>query len=294
MKHELLKENVPHGDIMFPLEVHMFHTDIRLKERINCHWHDELELLVVTEGGADFHIDARSYRVYAGEVLFVNSNYLHSAAAVENMPCSFFAVVFSPDLLISHMNDSIQQKYLDPVLKGEISFSEHIKPRAEWEKRILVILSEIKDAYLGKDNVYELYIKFKLYEIWYLLYSNSNSGNKNISNNDYRITRIKSILEYINESYNREIKLSELSGTFHMSQAYFCRFFKSMVKMSVVNYINSYRINEGVTLLKNTDKEIGEIACMVGFNNISYFNKIFRKYMHCSPGEWRHRNMQSF
>lgn len=57
MKNELLKEKIPHGDVMFPLEVHIFDTDVRSNERINCHWHGELELLVVTDGGANFHIN---------------------------------------------------------------------------------------------------------------------------------------------------------------------------------------------------------------------------------------------
>ncbi len=287
MDRNLLKEKIPHGDNLFPLEVHEFETDIRVNERLDCHWHEEFEFLAVTEGGADFHIDAASYRVFAGEVLFVNSNRLHSATSIENMPCSFFATVFSPSLLVGFANDSIQQKYFNPVLNSEISFPEHIKPCTDWEKAIIFILSEIKNAYLKKDAAYELCIKAKLYEIWYLLCANSNCKDRGLKNNDYRVSRIKSILEYINGNYNREIVLSDLADTFHMSEGYFCKFFKLMVKMSVVDYINSYRINVSVALLKNTDKEIGEIASMAGFNNISYFNKIFRKYMHCTPTEFR-------
>lgn len=287
MDRNLLKEKVPHGDNLFPLEVHEFETDIRLSERLDCHWHEEFEFLAVTEGGADFHIDATSYRVFAGEVLFVNSNRLHSATSIENMPCSFFATVFSPSLLVGFANDSVQQKYFDPVLNSEISFPEHIKPCAQWEKSIICMLSEIKRVYLKKDAAYELYIKAKLYEIWYQLCANLNCENRGFTNNDYRVSRIKSILEYIHKNYSREIVLSELAGNFCMSKGYFCRFFKSMVKMSVVDYVNSYRINVSAALLKKTDKEIGEIACMSGFNNISYFNKIFRKYMHRTPTQFR-------
>ena len=294
MDRNLLKEKTPHGDNLFPLKVHEFETDIHLKERLDCHWHEELEFLVVTEGGADFHIDTTSYRVFAGELLFVNSNRLHSATSIENLSCNFFAIVFSPALLIGFANDSIQQKYFDPVLNSEIFFPEHIKPCTEWEKSVICILSEIKNSYLKKDATYELYIKTKLYEIWYLLYSNSNFEDRSFQNNDYRVTRIKSILEYIRKNYNREILLSELASSFGMSKGHFCRFFKSMVKMSVVDYVNYYRVNVSAALLKSTDKEISEIACMAGFNNVSYFNKIFRKYMHCTPTEFRHVHVMSY
>jgi AraC-like DNA-binding protein len=204
------------------------------------------------------------------------------------MPFCIFAVVFSPALLVSYANDSIQQEYIDPVLDAKVPFPEHIKPNQEWEKRIISLLFEIKDIYLKKDIAYELLIKTKLYGIWYLLYSCVERTDMiSVQNNDYRIPRIKSVLNYIHTSYDRKITIFELSNAFNMSDGQFCRFFKSMVKMSVVNYINCYRINESVTLLQKTDKAIGEIASIVGFNNISYYNKTFRRYMHCAPSEFR-------
>lgn len=288
MNHDLMKEKIPHGDTMFPLEVHIFNTDVRLNERISCHWHEDFEFLVITEGGADFHINERTYRIFEGEMLFVNSNLLHSATSIENMPCSFFAIVFNPALLGGYSNDIIQQKYITPVLKAELSFPECMKPTEECGERIISILYDIKNLYFKKENAYELQIKTKLYEIWHLLLSVSVCADKiEIKNNSYHTARIKSILEYISKRYNQKITLSELSSTFNMSEGQFCRFFKSIVKLSVINYINSYRINESVVLLQKTDKGIGEIACLVGFNNISYFNKIFRTYMHCSPTEFR-------
>lgn len=288
MNPDMLKEQIPHGDAMFPLEVHIFGTDMGLNELINCHWHDELELLVITQGGADFHVNERSYHLSEGEMLFINSNLLHSATVLDHMSCSFFAVVFSPALLGGYSNDIIQQKYIAPVLKAEISFPEYIRPAKGIGNQILSLLYEINNLYFEKGDAYELRIKTKLYEIWYLLLSVSECTDKfEIKNNDYRIGRIKAILEYIGKRYSQKITLPELSQAFNMSEGQFCRFFKSMVKLSVINYINSYRINESAVLLQNTDKEISEIAGLVGYNNISYFNKIFRKYMHCSPTEFR-------
>ncbi|MBO5485859.1 MAG: helix-turn-helix domain-containing protein, partial [Eubacterium sp.] len=54
-----------------------------------------------------------------------------------------------------------------------------------------------------------------------------------------------------------------------------------------VEYSNYYRISKSLMLLKETEKDIGEIAGMTGFNNISYYNKIFKKYMHMTPSQFR-------
>jgi AraC-like DNA-binding protein/quercetin dioxygenase-like cupin family protein len=287
MNRELLKEKIPHGDNLFPLEVHIIETDIHRNERLNCHWHEDFEFLIVTEGGADFHVDDSTHRILAGELLFVNSNSLHSATAIADMPCCFFAIVFHPSFLTGFSNDGIQQKYFDSIIDKKHTFPSHITPSEPLGNTLIALLTEIKEAYVQKYATYELFIKMKLYEIWYLMYSNLNFKEKNIRPDSYRIARIKSILAYMQSNFSKELSLENLADHFHMSTGYFCKFFKSMVKMSATTYLNSYRINKSVSLLEETDKEISEIAGLCGFNNISYYNKIFRRYMHCTPSEYR-------
>jgi AraC-like DNA-binding protein/mannose-6-phosphate isomerase-like protein (cupin superfamily) len=290
MNKEFLKERITHGDALFPMDIHVSTQRAEIKEKLHCHWHEEFEFLVVTDGGAEFHINTANYKVHKGDGIFINTNQLHSASSIENLPCSFFAVVVSPVLLSSYTNDMIQQKYIDTVLDTEILFEPHIKAHTEWGDRILGLLSSIKDAYYKKDAAYELLIKTKLYEIWYqLLIHSCDTGIIKIKSNDYKVSRIKLILEFIQNNYSQKITLAELSGYINMSEGQFCRFFKKMAKMTAFDYINYYRINMSGILLKETDKKISEIASNVGFNNISYFTKTFRKFMHCSPVEFKRK-----
>ena len=57
--------------------------------------------------------------------------------------------------------------------------------------------------------------------------------------------------------------------------------------MTIVEYLNYYRISMSISWLRDTDREIGEIAGLTGFCNISYFNRVFRSYMHMTPTEYR-------
>lgn len=281
-----LKETIPHGDYLFPLEVHEIETDIQLIDKLNCHWHDDFEFFVVTNGNAMFHIDTDTYPIHAGDVIFINSNHLHSATSVDSLPFSFFAVVFHPSLLTGLSKDAVQQKFFDSIMENKVSFSPLLKNTIPENKKILDFLYEIKDSYEKKNDFYELFIKMKLFEIWYLLFQNV-TYHPTVASGDYRIGRMKSILEYIHLHYALDLTLDELSSNFHMSKGYFCKFFKNMAKMSVVDYINSYRINISISLLEKTEQEISDIALSCGFNNISYFNKIFKKFMHCTPREYR-------
>ena len=84
---------------------------------------------------------------------------------------------------------------------------------------------------------------------------------------------IKQILQYIQENYARNLTLCGLAAYFHMSEGQFCRFFKSQIGMT----------------LKDGILPISEVATECGYNNISYFNRTFRRYMHCTPGEYQKR-----
>ena len=100
---------------------------------------------------------------------------------------------------------------------------------------------------------------------------------------------IKQILQYIQENYARNLTLCGLAAYFHMSEGQFCRFFKSQIGMTAIEYLNYYRIGVACDMLKDGILSISEIATECGYNNISYFNRTFRRYMNCTPGEYQKR-----
>lgn len=284
----MLREQTLHGNAMFPFMLHEIETNPDFQERVGCHWHDEIEILTVTGGRAEISIDDHCYPLQEGHILFIAPNHLHSITGKPGASFSFFAIDFQPALLNSFVNDDIQHKYFDPVKQEKILFPECILPEQTWEKEIAVLLTDIRTLFTQKTPAFELLIKARLYEIWHLLYlhaQNYETGNK--QDTDHRISMIKSMIEYIQTHYNGSISLELLADEFHISKGHLCRMFKSITKMSVMEYLNFYRISQSTLLLRETDWEISNIAGKTGFNNISYFNKVFREYMHVTPTEFR-------
>lgn len=290
--YDLLKELIPHGNMMFPLTVHEVETDIRSAERVGCHWHDEIEILAVTCGMAQIHVGDRRYDVAQGDIVFIPADHLHMATAQAGLPFSFLAVVFHPSFLSSYSNDTIQQQYLDDVLAGKTLFPQLLPQKADWPRQVLELLKGIGQAFSRRDPGFELLIKARLFEIWYLLYIHAmQKEDRTAKNNDYRTILTKSIIEYIQKNYETGISLPELSRQFNVSEGHLCRFFKSMTKMSILEYTNAYRVSVSASLLRETSLDIGTVAGMTGFNNISYFNKIFRRFMHMTPSQYRHLSL---
>ena len=105
--------------------------------------------------------------------------------------------------------------------------------------------------------------------------------------NEIITKRINEVLEYISSHYADNITTAELAKKWYLSEYYFCRFFKNATGQSPVNYINRTRIEMAAVLLKKTNENITTIAIKVGFDDVNYFSRTFKKFMNMSPSEYR-------
>lgn len=95
------------------------------------------------------------------------------------------------------------------------------------------------------------------------------------------------VIAYLNENYNRQLSLDELARLTAMSKNTLLRHFKRTFGRSPMEYVLHLRLATAATLLLNTTLRIGEIAERVGFNDSSYFTRIFKKKHGCTPEEYR-------
>lgn len=98
---------------------------------------------------------------------------------------------------------------------------------------------------------------------------------------------IEAMENYINSYYNREIKLSQLANLYFLNPQYLCRLFKTKTGTNFSSYVNRVRISHARRLLSATGDDITDISMQVGFNNVTYFNRLFKKLVGTTPGEYR-------
>ena len=99
--------------------------------------------------------------------------------------------------------------------------------------------------------------------------------------------RILKVKNYISQNYMDEIRLSTMAGIAGMSPSAFSRFFKLHTGRNLSEYIIDLRLGFASRMLVDTSKSIAEISYACGFNNLSNFNRIFKKRKGCSPSEFR-------
>ena len=137
---------------------------------------------------------------------------------------------------------------------------------------------------------YDMEMKSLVYHLMSYLLRNYPANS--IENNDAVIKNSKQniigdILTYIAQNCNEKITTSILADQFHLSEHYFCSFFKRHTGMTPIEYINKFRVEKACTLLKNTAQSVTGIALAVGFYDSNYFSRIFKKHLGITPREYK-------
>lgn len=104
---------------------------------------------------------------------------------------------------------------------------------------------------------------------------------------------IKRTKAYIEENLDQPLSLESVSEVVHCNSFYLCKLFKKVNGYSFTEYINHQRLQKAKRLLMNQDMRISEVAMDSGFQSITHFNRVFRKYAGCSPSEFR-KNHEAF
>lgn len=98
------------------------------------------------------------------------------------------------------------------------------------------------------------------------------------------------LLQYIEKNYNQRLYLKDLAQQFCLAPNYCCNLFLKAKGMTFSQYITNLRMEKSVLLLKKPDLPINKIALMVGFDDYTYFNRVFKRTYKCTPTEYRKQN----
>jgi YesN/AraC family two-component response regulator len=177
------------------------------------------------------------------------------------------------------------EKYILPIKQNMILFHNRIE-----SKIIKETLKCIIAKYTEKKNGYELQLLSLMYRIISELFENQIT--RSLSKRNAELlgksrAGFQRVLEYIESNYESEIKLSYVAKLAEMSKGYFCTGFKQTTGKSFTDYLNLFRVEKAAILLKQNKSRITDIALSVGFEDMSYFCRIFKKYMGQAPSFYR-------
>lgn len=243
------------------------------------HWHDDIEIVMCYCGQIKYTIDLVEYIISAGDILIIPPSSLHSFEMIDTQKYRAQTFIFNMSLLP-------ECETITSILSGQKMIKPLIKPSDSGYSSIHDNLDKITRSLVDKDSDFELLLSSLLTHFLYLCTKHSLIINKDIeltTNAGY----IKNVMEYIKEHYNRNLTLDELSDVCNLSPCHLSKTFKKVTGMTCFEYIIDFRLTKAYDALTNSDKSILDIAMENGFNNISYFNRAFKKKYSCTPKECR-------
>ena len=248
------------------------------------HLHNEFEILRMYEGKTVFYVYENEYHVEKGDIIFINSRVPHSTNIFKDARAFF--VQFSVDINTDN-NDMRLSKYLSRFINYDNKDITLLKKDDPLNQPLSECLEEIRVENMERKHAYDSFIKASLYKIIALLYRSRIIRSPYSFLNNENVSKIAPVLEYIDEHFNENISLADLSSIINVNEYYFCRLFKKIVNTSVVQYLNFVRVCKAEKMLLSTDKSISDISYESGFSSVSYFNRIFKKHKFCTPSVYR-------
>ena len=281
------RELRPHGTIEFPCAGYSSEYANRANEEIPWHYHGEIELLYISEGGMQVQIPGKTFHLKKGESLFINANILHHAVAEPY--CELHSLVFSSSLIAGAGNSVFAQKYMDPLIHFPCLDGCQLCPDENWQRKIINHFIAAFEAMTTGAFGYEFPVREHLSQFCVLLYQQYGSQiSRDLPEANTDGIRIRKMLDFIHDHYAENLQLSQIARSADIGERESLRCFQRAIQISPIQYLIKYRLMQGASMLSDDPgSSIAEISIRCGFDSPSNFSKMFKRFFECTPKGYR-------
>ena len=284
--NQFQKELKKHGSDHFPFLVSYQCLSEYDSNSFMWHCHPEIEITYVKEGSMHYRINNRSFHLKEGDIIFCNSNALHSGEMENQEDCSYIPITFDPKLIYGFFQSTICTRYVDPVIQNLAVCAVHIDYSEKWHETFRDRMLEVISLDKKKPDFYELDISIRMQLLWRLLVEHLPHQPVSTTSDFTEYERIRRILSYIEQNYMNQITLDDISEHIHLCESECTRLFKRHMNTTLFSFLQEYRIERSLEYL-STHESISSIAEKTGFSDSNYYSKVFSKIKGCSPREYR-------
>lgn len=279
-------QKVSKQDLLFPFS--FVYQDTKSPQReLSDHVHDYYEIVYVYSGQGTFFIGDKFHHMQQGDVFLIPNNTIHRAMPDKDNPVTSTAIFFSPTLLYNNLVDEFFS-YIHLFEQTKKSSNYQISLPADTqqkiEKQLLNINRELTNAEPGAKHASLLIVHQIILDLYRIRIKNKEKSNT------YHSDWVTDILAYINEHLGESLSLTELANKSLVSTSHFSRVFKQKIGIGLIEYLNTKRIIKAKELLLSSTYTVSQLAEMCGFESVSHFHRIFKKYLQMTPAHYRKSN----
>ncbi|AQX05620.1 transcriptional regulator [Elizabethkingia meningoseptica] len=244
------------------------------------HYHPEIELVCVTSGSGTRHVGYHKSNYTNGDLVLIGSNIPHSGFGLNSVDPHEEIVLQFKEEILQFPQEELEARSIQELLERS---QYGILYSTDTKKALLPKLQQMLECEGYKRYLLLLEILFELSTCEdYELLNKEIMPYTIISKNK---TRLENIFTYVEHHYQEEIYIQEVAKLANLTLPAFCNFFKKATQITFTEFVNRFRISKAC-LLMTQDKTISECSYSCGFNNVTYFNRMFKKYTGKTPSEF--------
>ena len=287
-----LEETTQHGSEGFPAALYETVFRSKMLRYVPLHWHKELQLCLILTGRVRFSINQKEVEAGAGDVIFINSQVIHSATSISNdeEEASYCCINFAYEMVGGFDGSLMERNFVLPFLRNEqndfllISEKSEEGLLEEISSKMLHIRKLFKETEPERyfDIFAELVLIWKELARWLHKTEDQPSTRRP---EDYETSR--EVISYIEKNLGEKLTLDLIAKEVCLSKWECSRRFKRIAGESVWSYLISARMAKAVELLLYSRKSVERIGFEVGFPNVNLFIRQFKKEFRTTPGQFR-------
>ncbi len=256
----------------------------RLSTTFLWHLHPEYEIVYAEALAGPRHVGGHISRYEGSDLVFIGPNIPHlNFDYGVHTPCEQVVIQMRENFLGEPFFNNPEMAAIKQLFKNAcygLAFFGETKTKATALLKSLQQLNRFEQL-LALLQIFQLLATSSEVEIL----NGSPAGNKAF---EKQRTRMDVIYQYVEQNYNGRPDVNELAEKVNLSTAAFCRYFKRQTSKTFTDFVNQYRVSEAKNLLMQ-DKTVAEACYATGFEQLSYFNRAFKKITGENPSSFKKR-----
>lgn len=249
------------------------------------HFHKELEILCVLKGRLDVYVEETQYTLSGGDVIIIGAKEPHKDHFYRIHGLEYIVLQFDIEQFVENSTLNYFRSISEPGFSlHKLNYIFRENPQAA--ARVLESVEEILLEVQQKNEGYEMAASLQVKSIMLTLLRNDTRHLISLKERG-DMMRLKPVLDYVEENLENRIQVEEVCRLANVSYYYFVKYFKKVMGMSFLEYVNYKKIKKAERMLLTQDVSVTQVADSIGMPNMAHFYKVFRKYNRCSPNEYR-------
>lgn len=258
------------------------------------HSHNFIELVYVVRGEAEHIFEGESYTLRAGDIFIINPGEVHTyqlkkGRQMDIINCLFLHNLIRDSLLSElEITNSMDFLYVQPFLNNSERFHHRLNLSNGYAAKVSSLLDEMIQEMAFKYPGFQTLIRLRMVELLILL-SRYYRGAMDLTFQDRQANSLltRRISGYLERNYDQKIRMESIAESFNVSVRHLNRMFKASTGTSMIDLLHRIRIQRAERLLRSTDYTITTIATMVGYDDSSFFSRLFVRHVGMTPGKFR-------